>query len=183
MATCRRCFHTNVKIPASPRPNKELVNNKENNLALSNTLKRRSESGAVEPKRPPPGPLAGAGSVEPQRPEPLAGAGAVESKRPGLLAGAGAMEPKRPGAGWEMTLMTLLLPTPEREGEPSSKKLYVYIHKSARDHCASRGSFSNFFPSPRGCASEIAQGSIFLPKWVPKPVQNRFRTPLGSHCK
>ena len=60
---------------------------------------RRPESGAVEPKRPPPGPLAGAGSIEPKRPDPLAGAGAVEPKRPGLLAGAGAMEPKRPGAG------------------------------------------------------------------------------------
>ena len=60
---------------------------------------RRPESGAVEPKRPPPGPLAGAGSVEPKRPEPLAGVGAVEPKRPASLAGAGAMEPKRPGAG------------------------------------------------------------------------------------
>ena len=39
------------------------------------------------------------------------------------------------------------------------------------------------FPIAREHAAEAAQGSIFLPKLVPKPLQNRFRTPLGSNCK
>ena len=45
MATCRRCFHTNVKIPASPRPILQSTNNKENDLALCNTFKRKLGSG------------------------------------------------------------------------------------------------------------------------------------------
>ena len=42
MATCRRCFNKNVTIPNSPRPIGECIYNKENNSALSNTLKRGS---------------------------------------------------------------------------------------------------------------------------------------------
>ena len=61
--------------------------------------------------------------------------------------------------------------------------IYIYIYKFARDHCAQSVSTSTVFPIARGCASEAAQGSIFLPKWIPKPLQNRFRTPLGSHWK
>ena len=41
MATCRRCYSTNVRIPSSPRP---LANDKENDIDLSNGLKRKSES-------------------------------------------------------------------------------------------------------------------------------------------
>ena len=41
MATCRRCYNTNVRIPSSPRP---LANDKENDIDLSNGLKRKSES-------------------------------------------------------------------------------------------------------------------------------------------
>ena len=41
MATCRRCYTTNVKIPSSPRP---ISNDKENDIDLSNGLKRKSES-------------------------------------------------------------------------------------------------------------------------------------------
>ena len=41
MATCRRCYNTNVRIPSSPRP---LSNDKENDIDLSNGLKRKSES-------------------------------------------------------------------------------------------------------------------------------------------
>merc|ERR1712223_1685728 len=44
MATCRRCYNTNVKIPSSPRPVSNFANNKENNSDLSNALKRKSES-------------------------------------------------------------------------------------------------------------------------------------------
>merc|ERR1712156_808401 len=41
MATCRRCFMAGVNVPASPRP---LPNDKENDIDLSNGLKRKSES-------------------------------------------------------------------------------------------------------------------------------------------
>ena len=44
MATCRRCYNTNVKIPSSPRPISNIANNKENSSDLSNALKRKSES-------------------------------------------------------------------------------------------------------------------------------------------
>ena len=51
MATCRRCHNTNVKIPCSPRPTLKCSNNKENSLALSNTIERKSELGNKSPKR------------------------------------------------------------------------------------------------------------------------------------
>ena len=61
--------------------------------------------------------------------------------------------------------------------------IYIYIYKknSRGTRCSRSGSFAIVFPIARDHASKTAQGSIFLPRWVPKPVQNRFRTPLGSH--
>ena len=41
MATCRRCYNTNVRIPSSPRP---VSNDKENDIDLSNGLKRKVKS-------------------------------------------------------------------------------------------------------------------------------------------
>ena len=46
-----------------------------------------------------------------------------------------------------------------------------------------RKPFSTVFLIARGCAPETAKASIFLPKWVPKSLQNRFRTPLRGHWK
>merc|ERR1719336_3314679 len=51
MATCRRCYTTNVKIPSSPRPLTSDVNNKENSSDMSNGFKRKLEPGHIsEPK-------------------------------------------------------------------------------------------------------------------------------------
>ena len=44
MATCRRCYTTNVRIPSSPRPLENVTSNKENSSELSNGLKRKLES-------------------------------------------------------------------------------------------------------------------------------------------
>ena len=59
--------------------------------------------------------------------------------------------------------------------------MYTYIYKFARDLLWVKSFiFSTVFPSPRGRAPEAAQGSIFFPKWVPKLLQNRFRSPPRS---
>ena len=53
MATCRRCYNTNVKIPSSPRPTLKCPNNKENSMSLSNTVNNKSELDNKSPKRRP----------------------------------------------------------------------------------------------------------------------------------
>ena len=51
MATCRRCYTTNVRIPSSPRPLANAVENKENSSDMSNGLKRKLEPNDIsEPK-------------------------------------------------------------------------------------------------------------------------------------
>ena len=51
MATCRRCYTTNVKIPSSPRPLSSVADNKENSSDMSNGLKRKLEPDQIsEPK-------------------------------------------------------------------------------------------------------------------------------------
>ena len=62
--------------------------------------------------------------------------------------------------------------------------MYLSIYINSRGtRGAQSDSFSTVFLLARGRAPEAAQGSIFLPKWVPKSLQNRFRTPLRGHWK
>ena len=57
------------------------------------------------------------------------------------------------------------------------------MYKFTRDQCTQRYHLATVFALPRGRASKTAQGSILLPTWIPKSLQNRFAMPLGSHWK